>query len=55
MGVCLPTACEKDDIFIMADFAREANDTKLIELNDIRIPNADGFTLWKDSTFITML
>ena len=55
MGVCLPTSCEKDDIFIMADFARDGNGTKSITLDDIRIPNADGFTLWKDSTFITML
>ncbi|XP_070493189.1 nose resistant to fluoxetine protein 6 isoform X1 [Chironomus tepperi] len=55
VGVCLPTSCEKDDIIKIADSARDSNETKFIKLDDVRIPNADGFTLWKDSTFITML
>lgn len=55
IGVCLPSSCEKDDVYKIAESAHENAKNDEVLLKDIRIPNADGFSLWKDSTFIIML
>lgn len=54
LGLCLPSACEKEDVFKIAENARNYDDDDVM-VKDIRIPNSDGFSLWKDSTFIVML
>lgn len=55
IGVCLPSSCEKEDVYIIAEAAGRKLETKHVEVRDIRIPNADGFSLWNDFTFIVML
>lgn len=55
IGVCLPTSCGEDDVFTIAEFAGRKLDTKSVEIKDVRIPNADGFSVWNDGTFLTML
>jgi hypothetical protein len=53
--VCLPSSCNQDDVYIIAQNAGGKMDTKTVEIKDVRIPNADGFSLWNDGTFLTML
>lgn len=55
IGVCLPTTCDKEDVFIIAESAGRKFETKAVEIKDVRIPNSDGFSLWTDGTFIIML
>jgi hypothetical protein len=51
----LPSSCERNDVFKIAESARENVIGEEVMLKDVRIPSSDGFSLWKDSTFITML
>ncbi|KAG5682060.1 hypothetical protein PVAND_011445 [Polypedilum vanderplanki] len=53
IGVCLPSMCDEEDIFNIANFTRP--NLKYSEIINVRIPSSDGFSLWKDSTFIIML
>jgi hypothetical protein len=55
IGECLPSLCEKDDIFKMFQSAHDNNNNKVVMLKDVKIPNSDGFSLWKDSTFLTLM
>jgi hypothetical protein len=51
----LPTSCDYDDVYTIAEHAGRKLDSKTVEIKDVRIPNADGFSLWNDGTFLTML
>lgn len=55
IGICLPSSCDKDDIYVIADSASHRLDTQNYQIKSVRIPSSDGFSLWKDSTFITIL
>lgn len=55
IGVCLPSSCDKDDIYIIADSASHKINAQSFQIKNVRIPNSDGFSLWTDSTFIAIL
>ncbi|CRL04481.1 CLUMA_CG017562, isoform A [Clunio marinus] len=55
VGVCLPTSCGREDYLTIAEIAGREFDTKVVKVKDVRIPNADGFNLWTDYTFIIMI
>lgn len=55
IGVCLPSSCSVEDVYNIAESAGRKLESKSVEIKDVRIPNADGFSLWNDYTFLIML
>lgn len=55
IGACLPSSCSADDLLVMTEFGTKPMDTRSYAVTGIRIPGGNGYKLWKDSTFITML
>lgn len=55
IGACLPSSCSEEDLRVLGENSASPLDTRATVVTGIRIPGGDGYKLWEDGTFITML
>lgn len=55
IGVCLPSSCTAEDLLAMSEHSGKPMQSRSSEVTGVRIPGGDGYKLWNDGTFITML